>query len=741
MDKHYIIKKTKKYLFFISIVFLVLTWTHLIYKYIYHDSKQVAEKWWSISEAIIWNFPNLNPLIKGNYNDNLVNHILYRSLLTFDTKKNKIIWDITNCDISNLSKIKCFLNQNAKWSDNTDISYDDIIATFNAIQKYNTNPIIASILKNIDIEKKDSSIIFYAKKKDINNLNIFFQPILPAKVINNLSEEELKWNFWALDWIYSGKYVISKVKQDNTLWITNLILTKNENYPKNPAYLDKIIIKIFKNPSQFLKHKTDVNVFNDKNNLIWNSVLKFNNNKYYLNQYIWLFVNQDKIPYPKLRNFILRSISKEEILKTLWKTNFKIIDSIFLDEVKLNTNPQSTTLKEMLNSLWYYKKETIIKKIWNKLNNNFYSQEAKIKETKETSTWTTQKNNVQKITKDNYIKDSKIIISPKRVDNYNYITNKNITLTWKVEELVDNIYINNNKANYTPWENFFTYNLSNLKIWENKLNIYFEKNNEKKLKETVTFFYNKNKEKLKEYEENLLKRLNKEAQQKKLITKITKQKEKFSSWFIQKLNNLEPNFYYNDDLEAYSLNLYYIWNNNYNKKIANKIKEKLESFGIKINLQEITISSLTKMLKAWEKNYDLLLAWINLWYFNFNIFPYFHSSQIENWFNFSKIKKLSLDQMLEELKSYNLSKEKRLLLEVKINEEIKNNAIFKPLLTPLYSNLVDKNINWYKLPNKIPSDIYTFDPLIKSYIIKRKIIDYDNKSITNFFKYLIKILF
>ncbi len=756
MEKKIIIKKIKKYLFFISIVFFILTSIHLWYKYIYNDSKEVAEKWWTISEAIIWEFPTLNPLkINNDYND-YINHILYRSLLTYSTKTKKIEWDLTNCDISNLSSIECFLNENVKWSDGTPITYKDIQATYDLLKKSNINPILKSILQNVTIKQTGTSIIFKTNKKDINTLNIFFQPILPERLISNLNQEELKAKFSPIDWIYSWKYVVSKVTQNDTLWITNLYLEKNKYYFNNPAYIDKIIFKIFKNPSQFLKHKNSVSIFNDKNNLIWNSIPKFNQYKYSLNQYIWLFINTDKIPYPKLRNFILRSIKNKDLINKIWKSNYKEIDSPFFNKLKLETNNQTTPLNTILASLWYYSKSEILNKLW-ETTNKTYSNEAQIN-INNTWSWIINNSwnltnswiiNIKPITKDNYIVDSKLITEPKWVDNYNYITKKNLTLTWKVDKLIDSIYINNKKLlSYKPWTNYFVVPLkNNLKIWKNEYKIYFEKNWKKELEDTITFFYNPDKKTHKKYEQDLIKQLNEKAKQQALIKKIKNNNEnnyidkEQHKVFIQKLNNLNPNFYYNKNLDSYSLVLYYIENNSYNQSTAEYIKEKLESLWIEIILQPIDIQTLTSSLRQWHKDYDLLIAWINLWYFDFNIFPYFHSSQTKYWYNFSNIKKLSLDQILEELKSYNLSEKKQELLETKINIILKNEAIFKPLFTPLYSNLVDKNIKWYNLPKKIPSDIYRFNPLINSYILKKKIINYKNKSIINYFKYIFKILF
>ena len=71
------IKKLKKYLFFISIMFFVLTLSHLAYSYLYSDSKNSPVKWWTISEWIIGNFPSLNPLVSLNSDSNRTSLQIY----------------------------------------------------------------------------------------------------------------------------------------------------------------------------------------------------------------------------------------------------------------------------------------------------------------------------------------------------------------------------------------------------------------------------------------------------------------------------------------------------------------------------------------------------------------------------------------------------------------------------------------------------------------------------------------
>lgn len=758
MDKQYILSKVKKYLFFISILFLVVTTSHLIYTFVYSDSKEVAEKWGTISEWIIWTFPHLNPLKKSNDYNDYINHILYRSLLTYNIKKQKFEWDLANCNINNLAKIECFLNENIRWSNWEIITPDDILATYDKIKETNVNPVLKSLIENVEIKISESSIVFVSDKKDINTLNLFFQPILPAKVIDSLKEDDISWSFSPIEWIYSWMYVISKVDQDDTLWITKIFLDKNKEYTSNPAYIDKIIFKVFKDTSHFLKHKSTINIFNDKNNLIWNSIPKLKSYKYELPQYIGFFVNTEKISYVNLRNFILRSINNEELVEELWRSNFKAVNDPFLNGLYLDTQNQTTDLKTMLESLWYYSKQKIIALLAPDALKNTYSDEVKINNLEDiesisnSQTWASDYN-FETITKENYLKNSEIITSPEWVDNYNYVSKDDTLLTWKVETWISAVYINDYKLQwFNAWDKEFYYRVkksyNTLVEWKNEYNIYFEKDWDKQLIETIVFFYSENQDKLKEYETSLLEELNKKQDlekqkeiQESFDTQIDSIDSNESGELIKKLNELEDSFYYNKDLEVYSLDLYYLIDNVDNEKTVNFVKEKLEKQWIKINTKSLWIEELKRLLINWEKDYDLLITWINLWYFNFNLFPYLHSSQVKSGYNFSKYKKLSLDQILEELKSHNLSNEKTLELEKKVIEILKEDAVFKTLYTPLYSNLVDRTIEWYSLDTLIPSDLYRYDPVVTSYVSRERIINKEWKDTIGFLKFLFSTLF
>lgn len=766
MEGTNILSKIKKYFFFISVLFLIITWFHLSYTFIYNDSKDVAEKWGRVIEWVIWNFPHLNPLRNTNDYNDTINHMLYRSLLSYNIAKKEIQWDIANCDIlSNSLTIECSINDNAIWSNWDKITYNDIYKTYLLLKETDVNTELKQILKYVEIDVKESSIVFRNTKKDsdwyliedINILNIFFQPILPSTITNNLDSNSSKDNISPIDWIYSWKYILTKISEDKSLGITKLFLEKNDLYKNNPVYIENYIFYVFKDLSHFLKNKNTVNIFKDKNNLIADSIPKLKEYKYNLNKYSNLFLNTLKITDKNIRAIILRAIDYDRLKNELSTNNFKIIKSPFLNELELIPNVQNNNLNKILEKRWYYNKNEIIKKLSKNIDwklKNTYSNETILDKDNSISNKKIILNDSEKITINNYLVKSKIITFPDWVDNYNFITKNTLILKWKVDKNVTDVYFNDYKLeNFNLWDSQFIYKVNNssfpIKLWENLYKIYFVKNWKKELKEEVNIFYNPDKSTHKKYLDELLITLNTNKLKEKIwkiektnIWELNKEENNKYKKILDSFKNLDSKFYYNKDLKPYSLNLTYISENETSDKSADFIKNELENIWIKINLQGVSINQFLETLENWEKNYDIFIWNINLWYFNFNLFPYLHSSQIRNFkkFNLSNFTTKKTDILTEDLKKKILSKEKTQEKEKELIEILQKESVMKPLYSPYYRILIDKNIEWYEINNNIPYDKYLFDPFIKSYITKKRIINYDDKSISKFFKYLINSL-
>ena len=192
----------------------------------------------------------------------------------------------------------------------------------------------------------------------------------------------------------------------------------------------------------------------------------------------------------------------------------------------------------------------------------------------------------------------------------------------------------------------------------------------------------------------------------------------FESWLTStQVGELDDNYYYNQDAEKFTLRLVYvntdalIWN------AVNTIKDLLQAKWIALEIQALDLWEITLWLRNEDLEYDMIILGINLWYFESNIFPYFHSSQVQNGYNLANYKKLSLDILLEELKSNNLSVTKREELELKMLDIIWKESIIKVLYTPKISLLVDKNIKNFSLPDFLPDSRHRYYPLLESYLL------------------------
>lgn len=745
---HNKIIKLKKYLFLISVLFLVISSIHLIYLFLYNDSKTLPVKWGTVSEWLIWNFPSLNPLEPLSWNNKYMIDLLYRSLLKYDLTEKKIVWDLASCDISNLSNIECYLKDNIFWSNWEPITVDDIVSTYNVLKNTEVNKITSSLLAETEIEKNENRFIFKNNKKDVNFLNIFFQPILPKNTIDSLWTDTLLWNFPTQWQIYSWDFKISNISSDLTIWITEIFLDRNEY--NNKWNISKLIIKIFQNTNSLLQNKELINIFNDDNNILWSSIPRLENHKYTLPQYVSLFINQNNIENESLRTFIFNKINTDNLLKILWEEKFENVSNPYLWDQTLQKEITDKNFEKIISNLGYLKKSKIIEK-YIPAKKEVISNEAEISKEKIKTEIVDIKD--EDLIIDKFQEDSKYISKPSFVDKYNFITKDDILLEWKVWSNVSEVYINDYKlSNYKTWDSIFYYRLkesfNSLKEWTNSYKIYFLENWKKELKEEIFFIYNKNKDTLdintKDFIKNLILSKNKELVKNEVSVPVENNeevavKEIVDSEKMEKLNQLDEKFYYNDKLESYSISLYYIWSEKDLETTALFIKNSLIEIWINIELFPISLWDLSKILSEKEK-YDMLLTWVNLWYFDYNIFPYFHSSQAKNWYNFSNIKKTSLDILLEDLKSEIKTPEETIKIKEKVLEILKNEQIVKTLYTPKINLLIDKNIKNVNIGSKLIKKSERNSIFETIYVKEEKIINFENKWIIDFLKFLFKKL-
>lgn len=709
--------KLKKYLFLISMFFSLLIWAHILYIYLYYDSTEKPVEWWVVSEWIIWDFPHLNPLLNStDYNKNIIS-LLYRGLMKYNYEENKLESDLANCEIEDLSKIVCYLKVGQKWSNWKDIKIKDVVSTYNILKNSNTNSFASNILKQTTIEYEEWVIKFFNNVKDINFLSILTQWIVSKDILDNIWNKELYWKFNPIDWIFSWPYIIDTISFDDSSWIKKLILIKNPYFKEKNILVSKYVFKFFKDQNHLSKHINNISLFLDNQKNLSENNPRLEKKIYYLNQFASLFINEDRLKNKDLRGFIIDNINVDNILNLLPKW-FKKIDYLFeTDKKNWNKTEINYNLEDILRQLWYYKKENLLENIEKINSENKFNEENLISKEK-----------------------SKILLSPFDL-KYNFTQKDNILIEWKVYDNVINVYINDYKlTKFKQWNEKFYFKLresfKNIAPWKNTYKIYFETKNGKELIDEFYVFYDKDKDKLDSLKENLRKELEKKENEENKKELSLKEKNEIQ----EKIKLLEDNFFYNDKYEKFSLKLYYIEDIKEFKIVANNIKKQIEMFWINVNILPISLEELNNKILDGNKDYDMIIAGIDSWFFDFNMYPYFHSSESKNWYNLANIRDLNLDLVLEELRTQILTKEKITELKQKIIDILEKRKSIKTLYKKNNILYIDKNIKNFNLKENFSSNLFIHQKILDSYINTQKNISIENKWFKDFISFIFKIL-
>jgi len=724
--------------------FALLLFSHIIYVYLYYDADEIAKEGWSVSEGIIGDFPDLNPL-KGSsdYNKNIIS-LLYRSLMNYDYKEKKMTGDLANCNIENLARIECTIKPGTYWSNGKPISTDDILSTFNVLKNSDINPAISALLQGTEIEEKDGIIIFKNVVQDISFLSVLMQPIASKDILDNIGNKELFGKFNPVDGVYSGPYRVDTVSYDDSLWLQKLILVKNEKYTEKNILISKYIIKFFKDTVHFNKQKDNVSVFFDQNQVLNDSIPRLQEYDYTLNKFSAVFLNESRIRNIDLRGFILDKIDRKQILSALWD-GFNEVKNPFLSE-KWDTQKvaKNQNIESIMKSLWYYKKAVLEEKLAKK---EVIPAKPEIpKETLKTESGTTT--------------EPKLIFIKGPFTTLNTMTEKDDILVegttlWKK---VTAVYINDYKlSGYKAGNTSFYYRLKEsyktIKKWENTYTVSFMINGVKKQMEVFHVYYGTKKEEsalqpTNEWTGEVIKEAIPLAQSGTTSSggtnsgTTTTSSGKVNAVTLSledkrsKLAVLDDEFYYDSDLKKFTLRCYYIDSQQEYAQVVNIIKSSLETYGIAVEAIPMSMTDLNEKMVNDEKDYDLILAGIDLGFYDFNIYSYFHSGQAKWGYNFSSIREQKLDQILGSLKSQLFPAKKQEEMEQQAINLLRDEQIIKTLYSKDNVVYIDKNIRNITIASHYPSPLGITQSILDSYVVSDKTIQFAHKWFSNFVSFI-----
>ena len=352
--------KVKKYLFYVSIVFLLSISSHLGFSYYYEWAMTTPLKWGSISEWIIGTNINLNPFLSSNDENKTIKKTLFRWLMKYNPENGNFEADLASCELKDLKNIECFLEWGNSWSDGTDITTNDVYKTYQRLKDIESNETIYPLLTQTKISVNEDKIIFTNELSDINNIKVLLQPIVNWNIAEAMAKTTLLWNssnqFWML---YSWPYKYESTSTDQTTWVKSVVLTRNEYFKNKEYHIDKLTFRFFKDPASLLKYKTMVNIFNDTENVLWEYSPRIQSFEYTLPKITSLFINTWNLRNPDLRAIILEKINRDDIIASLGD-NFEKSMNPFGGSIDTQKEVESKNIANLIEEFWFYNKARII---------------------------------------------------------------------------------------------------------------------------------------------------------------------------------------------------------------------------------------------------------------------------------------------------------------------------------------------------------------------------------------------
>lgn len=247
----------KKYLLFLSVFFVFATSTHLIFLYLSEDSVRSPLEGGTVNIGIIGTVPNLNPAAydtdpMGDY----LLRFLSRSLLRYNVETKEMEGDLANCNLGkNFSEIKCYVKNDANWSDGTQVTKEDILATYDMLKNTDTNKIVKKLLENITIEDQGEYIRF-SGKADVLVLDMLLYPIIQKGVVDKIKNN----GFSVSENLSSGPYIFEKRESDEKTGNEKISFVRNEYNKKDRTYIGRYVFRFFRDKNELVANKDSLNI-------------------------------------------------------------------------------------------------------------------------------------------------------------------------------------------------------------------------------------------------------------------------------------------------------------------------------------------------------------------------------------------------------------------------------------------------------------------------------------------------
>lgn len=685
-----IYSEIKKYLLYLVGAFCVLIIAHIGLLYLYHDAKHYPLPGGTLNVWIVGKTPTLDvelvdTKIENNSNDTVLK-FLFRGLLRYSVDDKKLVGDLASCSIDNFPTVRCTLNKNALWNDGTSLTTEDIVATYNYLRENSKNDGTKARLAVVSVTEDKGDVVFQFKTRDATTVDILMLPILRKSDIGGEALKNIK------EYSFSGPYTYYNSEE----WKETLLLRRNRYYSTEwlIQYFDQIRFGFGETPALVQKHIDADIILTDKAlEKKWFEVAKYTRPVFY-----GAFLNAASLP-KTLRNALL-----VDVLSPLDKQNsdFAPQDNIFFWEVPNTTKWGGESIFfQTVFSLWY----------------SFGG----------TTPPPEPESTVQPV----LVKKLQFINRPGNMTPL-FMTESEMEITGKTPDGTTRVTVNNyGLKGFNPRTKQFSYRVkkefNNLILGENPYRVVFFSGNKQIAEETITIYHHTVADELAKIKAEW-----KEKNTPKVIPKP-----------VVIDPTLDPKKLYSRNGKPMTLKIVVQSDIPYLAEMSEKISTKLMDLGVTTEIQSLSMSDIQKNIQDQNFAYDMILTGVNLGVFHYNIGPFFHSGQVREWYNLSRVRDARLDSLLEKLtdRLYDSTPDKLRAIQVNINKTLEQESLVYALWSPYEYMLIKPSVLWRDMIEFTPGRELLIELVANTYFKEGYKREADGKDIVGFIEWLYNELF
>ncbi len=368
-----ILTRKEKKAFFIFLISAVISGILLFSLLYYNNTHIIPALGGEYKEGLIGQPRLINPIYASvsDVDRDLV-EILFSGLLRYNQSGEIVPGLAKEVQITGEGQIyELILRENALWHDQAPITADDVVFTIKTIQ----NPEYKSPLRAAWLGVRVEKISNHKVRFELDNsyspfLENLCLKILPKHIWQNVPAQSFALTSFNLEPVGSGPYKIKSISQNKSGKVKSLDLVRFKKYWGEAPKIKKITFYFFEQEEDLIKaaKKNDIQGISLVSTDGYDVFKKQELNLYTpsLPRYFAVFFNSNKSEVLKektIRQALTYAVNKEELIKTLLKSEAKPVDSPILPKIYGFDEPETIyefnleKAKEILESSGFVEKE------------------------------------------------------------------------------------------------------------------------------------------------------------------------------------------------------------------------------------------------------------------------------------------------------------------------------------------------------------------------------------------------